>query len=81
MKHPSIIKIFFDKKKQCSLLYKCTGIIFISQSCFLIIIYLYRLKVVVVSIAIVQPTGQQANMNSHMFTHFILMRETLFHMT
>ena len=32
-------------------------------------------------ITIVQPTYWQANMKCHMFTHFILEKEALFHMT
>ena len=45
------------------------------------IIYIYTLKVVVSSITIVWLTGQQTVMDGHMLTHFILMKETLFHMT
>ena len=44
-----------------------TEIIYISQTYFLMIIYIYTLWVFVYSIAIVWPTGQQ---KCHMFTHF-----------
>ena len=38
---------FFLEKKWCSSLYKCTWIIYLSQYCFIIIIYIYTLKVIV----------------------------------
>ena len=55
-----------------------TGIIYISQNCLLMIIYIYTLRVFVCSIAIVWLTGQH---ECCMFACLILLKETLFLMT
>ena len=60
MKHPPLLKIL---KKNYVLQYMCAGIIYISQNCFLMIIYIYTLRVFVCNIGIVWPTGRQANTN------------------
>ena len=69
-----IIKSF---EKWCSSLYKCTGSIYISQYCFLIIIYICAIKAIVFSIATVWPKCQ-AVWISCTFTHFICEKKHIF---
>ena len=53
----------------------------ITELFFFLLFYIYTLKVVVSSIAVVWLTCQAADLHGCMFIHFILMKEILFHMT